>query len=155
MRLSLPAILVAGLLSGCTPRSAAPADSAAAAPVTTPSGLQYVVLQEGSGDQPREGQAATIHYTVRLADGTDVETTRTGEPAVFVLGTHAITPGLEEAVRTMRVGERREVTIPPALGYGAEAVGPIPANSTLVMDVELLRVDAKPPAADDHEGHGH
>lgn len=108
---------------------------------TTDSGLQYVDLVEGTGATPRSGQTVQVHYTGTLEDGTQFDSSRdSGRPFSFRLGAGQVIRGWDEGIATMRVGGRRQLIIPPNLGYGSRGVGPIPPNSTLVFDVELLRI---------------
>ena len=111
--------------------------------VTTPSGLKYEVLQEGSGATPETGQTVTVHYTGTLEDGSKFDSSRDrGQPFQFKVGVGQVIQGWDEGLSTMKVGERRKFTIPPELGYGASgAGGVIPPNATLIFDVELLGVN--------------
>jgi peptidylprolyl isomerase len=110
--------------------------------MTTPSGLQYRDLEEGTGSTPQPGQNVTVHYTGTLEDGTKFDSSRDrGRPFQFRIGVGQVIKGWDEGVATMRVGGRRELVIPAELGYGARgAGGVIPPNATLVFDVELLKV---------------
>ncbi|MGG6294742.1 FKBP-type peptidyl-prolyl cis-trans isomerase [Leptolyngbya sp. AN02str] len=112
--------------------------------VTTDSGLKYVDLVEGTGAQPQAGQTVIVHYTGTLEDGTTFDSSRTrNQPFSFKLGVGQVIRGWDEGLSTMRVGGRRQLIIPPDLGYGARgAGGVIPPNATLVFDVELLRIGA-------------
>jgi hypothetical protein len=111
------------------------------AEVTTPSGLKYTDLVVGTGASPRPGQTAVVHYTGTLTDGTKFDSSRDkGQPMSFVFKTQPMIPGWDEGVSTMKVGGRRKLVVPPALGYGPRANGLIPPNSTLVFDIELLDV---------------
>lgn len=123
------------------PASAVPAEGQAA-PVTTASGLQYTDLVEGTGAMPKPGQRVTVHYTGTLEDGTQFDSSRDrGRPFTFQIGVGQVIKGWDEGVGTMRVGGRRQLVIPPELGYGSRgAGGVIPANATLLFDVELLRI---------------
>ena len=110
--------------------------------VTTPSGLKYTDVTEGTGAQPRAGQTAVVHYTGWLLDGKKFDSSKDrGQPFSFPLGQGRVIKGWDEGVATMKVGGVRKLTIPPALGYGAQgAGGVIPPNATLTFEVELLDV---------------
>ncbi len=110
---------------------------------TTPSGLQYEDLVEGTGAQPRAGQTVVVHYTGWLTNGQKFDSSvDRGDPFSFPLGQGRVIKGWDEGVATMKVGGKRKLTIPPELGYGARGFpGAIPPNSTLVFEVELLRLD--------------
>ncbi|PKL13660.1 MAG: peptidylprolyl isomerase [Spirochaetae bacterium HGW-Spirochaetae-8] len=105
----------------------------------TSSGLRYVVLHEGSGEKkPLVGAQVTVHYTGTLLNGKVFDSSvNRGEPAKFAIG--QVIEGWNEALVTMRKGEKRTLIIPPELGYGAQGYpGVIPPNSYLIFDVELL-----------------
>ena len=115
-------------------------------PVTTPSGLQIIDTKIGTGPSPRTGQTCIMHYTGWLYENGkkgkkfDSSVDR-GEPFEFPIGTHRVIAGWDEGVATMKVGGKRTLIIPPALGYGARgAGGAIPPNATLIFDVELLGI---------------
>jgi peptidylprolyl isomerase len=115
----------------------------AAKSVKTPSGLRYVVKQEGKGDKPASGKTISAHYTGYLTDGTKFDSSRDrGQPFQTPIGVGRVIKGWDEAFLDMKVGEKRVLIIPPELGYGAQGTpgGPIPANATLVFDVELVSV---------------
>ncbi|MGB3655631.1 MAG: FKBP-type peptidyl-prolyl cis-trans isomerase [Rivularia sp. (in: cyanobacteria)] len=111
--------------------------------VTTPSGLKYEVLKEGTGETPKSGQNVTVHYTGTLEDGTKFDSSRDrGQPFQFKIGQGQVIKGWDEGLSTMKVGGRRNLIIPPELGYGSRgAGGVIPPNATLNFDVELLGVN--------------
>ena len=110
--------------------------------ITTPSGLTIEELVVGSGADARSGQKVSVHYTGWLTNGTKFDSSKDrGDPFIFPLGKGQVIKGWDEGVQGMKVGGRRKLTIPPALGYGARgAGGVIPPNATLVFEVELLSV---------------
>ena len=115
-------------------------------PVTTASGLQMTDTKVGSGASPRSGQTAIVHYTGWLysngAKGQKFDSSvDRNEPFEFPVGRGQVIKGWDEGVATMKVGGKRTLIIPPALGYGARgAGGVIPPNATLIFDVELLGI---------------
>ena len=108
--------------------------------VTTPSGLKYVVVQEGTGDAtPKKGDTITAHYSGKLLGGAKFDSSYDrGEPLSFPIGVGKVIKGWDEALLSMKKGEKRTLIIPPQLGYGPRGNGPIPPNATLVFDVELV-----------------
>jgi peptidylprolyl isomerase len=110
--------------------------------VTTPSGLKYIDLVEGKGENPRVGQTVTVHYTGTLEDGKKFDSSvDRGQPLNTPIGVGRVIKGWDEGVMTMRVGGKRRLIIPAHLGYGARgAGGVIPPNATLIFEIELLGV---------------
>ncbi|NJP10648.1 MAG: FKBP-type peptidyl-prolyl cis-trans isomerase [Leptolyngbyaceae cyanobacterium RU_5_1] len=109
--------------------------------VTTASGLKYLDLVEGTGAAPESRQTVKVHYTGTLEDGTKFDSSRDrNRPFEFQIGVGQVIKGWDEGVGSMKVGGRRQLVIPPELGYGSRGIGPIPPNSTLLFDVELLGV---------------
>ncbi len=107
---------------------------------TTDSGLMYEVVTEGSGNgKPSPGNTVSAHYTGMFLDGRKFDSSvDRGEPIRFPVGTGRVIKGWDEALLDMTKGEKRILIIPPQLAYGAQGRGPIPPNSTLVFEVELL-----------------
>ena len=109
----------------------------------TASGLQYVVEKEGEGAQPTAEDEVTVHYTGRLLDGTVFDSSvNRGEPATFPL--NRVIPGWTEGVQLMKEGGKYVFFIPSDLAYGPQGVpGAIPPHSTLIFEVELIKVIKK------------
>jgi len=108
---------------------------------TTASGLQYKLIKEGTGAQPKENDTVTVNYRGTLIDGkTEFDSSyKRGEPATFPV--NGVIKGWTEALQLMKVGSKYQLFIPPNLAYGERAVGPdISPNSTLIFDVELMGV---------------
>lgn len=109
--------------------------------VVTPAGLRIIVTKAGSGPACKSGDTISLHYTGRLLDGSVFDSSyERNHPLLFSLGQGYVIHGLDASIPGMRVGEERHVVIPPALGYGSVRNGPIPADSTLVFDLELMDI---------------
>jgi peptidylprolyl isomerase len=108
----------------------------------TPSGLGFIDEQPGTGASPQPGQSVAVHYTGWLTTGKKFDSSRDrGQPFTFVLGRGQVIRGWDEGVAAMKVGGKRRLILPAALGYGANGSPPvIPPNSTLIFDVELISV---------------
>lgn len=108
--------------------------------ITTESGLQYEVLVKAEGPRPTPRDTVQVHYTGTLVDGTVFDSSvERGEPVAFPVV--AVVPGWVEALQLMSVGEKYKLYLPSDLGYGAQSPTPaIPANSTLIFEVELLDI---------------
>ncbi|QQS49385.1 MAG: FKBP-type peptidyl-prolyl cis-trans isomerase [Acidobacteriota bacterium] len=118
-----------------------PIDKLAIGATTTESGLKYIDHVVGTGPSPQSGQTVTVHYTGTLTDGSKFDSSLDrGQPFEFTIGIGRVIKGWDEGVMSMKVGGKRRLIIPPQLGYGSRNMGPIPPNSTLIFEVELLSV---------------
>jgi peptidylprolyl isomerase len=114
--------------------------------MTTPSGLKIIEVKPGTGASPKTGQTCVMHYTGWLyengAKGKKFDSSvDRGQPFEFKIGQHQVIAGWDEGVATMKVGGKRTLIIPPDLAYGERGAGGIiPANATLLFDVELLAI---------------
>jgi FKBP-type peptidyl-prolyl cis-trans isomerase len=111
--------------------------------ITTDSGLQYRDLVVGTGEEASAGATAVVHYTGWLLDGTKFDSSLDqGNPFSFPIGAGMVIKGWDEGVASMKVGGRRELIIPPALGYGDRGAGGglIPPGASLRFEVELLEL---------------
>lgn len=116
----------------------------AAEPVVLPDGTQIEDIESGTGAAAQAGQTVTVHYTgwlyVNDERGKSFDSSRAGPPFTFHLGAGEVIKGWDEGVVGMKVGGVRTLIVPPEAGYGAEGDGPIPPNSWLLFEVELLAV---------------
>jgi FKBP-type peptidyl-prolyl cis-trans isomerase FkpA len=145
---ALISVALAAAIAGSVAIDASTTATAQAAgkTMTTSSGLQITDIKVGTGATPKPGQICVMHYTGWLyQDGAkgkkfDSSVDR-GEPFEFPIGKQRVIAGWDEGVASMKVGGKRTLIIPPALGYGARgAGGVIPPNATLIFEVELLGV---------------
>ncbi len=112
----------------------------------TPSGLKYIDMKVGKGDQPKQGQTIIVNYTGKLTNGTTFDSNvdpKFGhtQPFITAIGVGKVIPGWDEGMVSMKVGGKRRLIVPSELGYGPQGSGEkIPPNSTLIFDVELIKV---------------
>lgn len=114
----------------------------------SPTGFSYEIIKTGKGVQPQPGQTVTVHYTGHLLEGKDTvgkffdSSKKRNQPFRFTLGRGQVIKGWDQALSMMHVGDIWLVSLPPHLGYGSQNVGGglIPANSTLLFEIELLAV---------------
>ncbi|EEP76295.1 hypothetical protein UREG_01144 [Uncinocarpus reesii 1704] len=92
----------------------------------------------------RAGDTIKIHYRGTFTNGTEFDSSIGGEPLEFPLGAKKVIRGFDEGARDMCPGDKRKITIPPLLGYGDREVGPIPPNSTLIFETELVEIVGVP-----------
>ncbi len=110
-------------------------------PANNVTGLQIEDIKVGTGAAAQNGNVVSVHYTGTLLDGTKFDSSvDRGQPFSFTLGAGQVIQGWEEGLLGMKVGGKRKLRIPPDMAYGDRALGPIPANSTLIFEVELLGV---------------
>jgi peptidylprolyl isomerase len=117
--------------------------------ITTGSGLQYTVIEEGDGSAPEEGDIVAVHYRGTLEDETEFDNSYDrGEPFQFPLGRGMVIPGWDEGIALMKEGGKAKLVIPPDLAYGERgAGGVVPPNATLIFEVELISVRPGSPDA--------
>jgi FKBP-type peptidyl-prolyl cis-trans isomerase len=107
----------------------------------TPSGLQYKIIEEGSGAKPKDSDTVVVHYKGTLTDGTEFDSSyKRNQPAEFPL--KAVIPGWTEGLQLLKKGGKAQLYIPPELAYGERGRPSIPANSALIFDVELIDIKA-------------
>ena len=143
MKKAALAIVMAGVVlsSSTCNKGGGDAESNGIDTVMTESGLQYVIWSKGDGEMPANGDKVSVHYAGRLSTGEPFDNSYDrGQPFQFPLGQGRVIKGWDEGIALMRVGEKARLIIPAELGYGSRATGPIPANSTLIFDVELVGV---------------
>ena len=112
-------------------------------PITmkTASGLEYTIKEKGTGKKPAIGDKVVVHYTGKLLNDTVFDSSvKRGQPFTFTLGAGQVIKGWDEAFQLLQVGDKATIKFGPELGYGPQAMGSIPANSTLIFDIELLDV---------------
>jgi FKBP-type peptidyl-prolyl cis-trans isomerase len=109
-------------------------------PTTTTSGLQYWDIVVGKGATAVVGKDVKCNFTLWLATGKKLESSVGGKPVMFLVGAGRVTKGWDEGVVGMKVGGKRQLRVPPQLGYGSFGAGDVPPNSTLIYEIELVDV---------------
>ena len=117
--------------------------------MTTDSGLQYIEIEAGTGDQAKAGDLVSVHYVGTLENGTEFDNSlNRGKPIEFVLGKGMVIQGWDEGIALMKEGGKATLIIPPEIAYGSQgAGGVIPGDATLTFDVELVSIQPGPPGA--------
>ena len=108
--------------------------------ITGPTEITSEEITVGTGATAVRGDVVTVHYILSLNNNVLESSYQLGSPYTFQTGVGAVIPGFEMGVLGMRVGGRRRIVVPPALGYGNQPNGRIPANSTLVFEIELVSI---------------
>ncbi|NDF15305.1 FKBP-type peptidyl-prolyl cis-trans isomerase [bacterium] len=144
------AVFIAAIaLSACTKKKPGEAESTNAAggntqvamQATPPPKVEVSDISSGKGTEAVAGKSVTVHYTGTLKDGTKFDSSvDRKQPFTFTLGKGEVIKGWDQGVIGMKIGGKRKLSIPPELAYGSNAVGAIPANSTLFFEIELLEV---------------
>lgn len=107
--------------------------------ITGDGGILKEIIREGTGEPIPNGKLAIVHYTGKLSDWTTFDSSRSrGKPFSFVVGNRSVILGWDKGVKTMKKGELCMLTCAPDYAYGSKGIGPIPGNSTLMFEVELL-----------------
>ena len=112
---------------------------------TTESGLKYTILEKSRGAKPEKGQVVKVHYTGTLTNGNKFDSSHDrGQPLPFKLGMGQVIKGWDEGIALLNEGSKAKFVIPPELGYGSRSMSSIPANPTLIFEVELVKVMPRP-----------
>ncbi len=124
------------------PRNRGPQQLSEDAYQVTASGLRYAILKPSDGPKPKRGDKVVVHYKGWLRDGTKFDSSYDrGQTIKFVLGAGQVIPGWDEGISLLHVGERAQLVLPPELAYGERGIGPIPPNSTLIFEVEIVGIE--------------
>jgi peptidylprolyl isomerase len=108
--------------------------------IVTDSGLKYYDFEEGSGPEIEMGSQVQVDYTGWLEDGSMFDSSIGKQPFGLVVGTGSVIAGWDEGLQGMKLGGRRQLVVPAELGYGESGSGPIPPNSVLIFEVEIVDV---------------
>lgn len=141
----LPPAVMGGPTASPTPELTTPTPTPTNTMTFEIQGVKVEIIKEGSGDAAKNGDMVYVHYVGTLENGQKFDSSRDrGEPFSFTLGAGQVISGWDLGVAGMKIGEVRRLTIPPALAYGASGIpGAIPANATLIFEVELLVLGQK------------
>jgi FKBP-type peptidyl-prolyl cis-trans isomerase len=138
----IAAVLALTVISACSSNTAKPAPNCKdgnGQTQTTASGLKYEDLTVCDGTLAKVGNTVSVHYLGTLENGQKFDSSfDRNKPFDVTLGAGGVIPGWEEGLQGMSIGSKRRLIIPPNLGYGSQANGPIPANSTLIFVVQIM-----------------
>ncbi len=113
--------------------------------ITTDSGLQYLEALPGEGPNPVDGDIVTMNFVAQLPDGTEFANSyMEGAPVTAIIGNNQLLPGWEEGVRMMKAGGQARLVLPPELAFGSEGYGMVPADSELILIIELISIEEPP-----------
>jgi len=130
------------IIKSITPRQPDPWILTNADTITLPSGLKYIILKKGNGASVAYGRKVKVHYIGYLESGKVFDSSvDRGQPIAIEAGMGKVIKGWDEALLKLKKSDRARLIIPPSLGYGDRQIGPIPANSTLIFDIEILDVN--------------
>jgi FKBP-type peptidyl-prolyl cis-trans isomerase len=113
--------------------------------IETDSGLKVEDIECGDGAEAEGDSVVVVHYVGTLENGTEFDSSRDGEPVPLTLGVGQLIRGFEEGIKGMKENGIRKLTIPPELGYGSQGSGDIPADATLIFEIELISVEEVAP----------
>ena len=143
LKLVIATLSLAFLLASAPAQDSGGPTKVSGKPTKLPDGLEYWDIKEGTGAAAKSGDKVKVHYTGWLTDGKKFDSSvDRNEPFGFTIDGHQVIKGWDEGVAGMKVGGKRQLRIPPELGYGSRgAGGVIPPNATLIFDVELLGIN--------------
>lgn len=138
------AVALASTLTACKGPQPRGAEAFAGAPLRTETRedtIEIQVLAEGQGPEAKAGDWVVVHYRLVLENGSEVDSSHRGKPLAFFLDRDGkLIEGFHRGVLGMKAGELRRAVVPPHLAYGERTIGPIPPNSTLNFEMELMRI---------------
>ena len=144
LKLAIAALSLAFLLASASAQNPGGPTKVSGKPTKLPDALEYWDIKEGTGPAAKKGDKVKVHYTGWLTDGKKFDSSvDRNDPFAFALGAGQVIKGWDEGVAGMKVGGKRQLRIPPDLGYGSRGAGGglIPPNATLIFDVELLGIN--------------